>query len=135
MLLVVDANIVIAALLSPSGITNNLLFSPRLQFISPEFIEKELDKHFPEIIKKSNASEKELWAASELIFSRIDIPPALEYEAWKEKAEKISPDRNDVEYLAVALAFNCPLWSNDKLLQSQAAVKVLSTSELLKLLS
>ncbi|MBI2666145.1 hypothetical protein HYX13_00885 [Candidatus Woesearchaeota archaeon] len=131
----VDANIVIAAVIAPSGITDDLLFSPKLECVAPEFIENELNKHFPEIVKKSKVLEKDIRLALELIFSRIEIIPSGEYELWREKAKGSSPDPNDSEYLAVALAFNCPLWSNDKALKSQSAVKVFSTSELLQFLA
>jgi len=132
MQVVIDANIVIAALLSPDNVTNNLLFSPGIECVSPEFIETELDKHFSEIAKRSTAPEKEMKAALELIFSQIQILPFSEYASWAQKAKGISPDPKDVEYFAVALAVGCPIWSNDKRLKAQSVVVVLSTPDILK---
>ena len=135
MLLVVDANILFSALIASQGMTRTLFSSIKLEFISPEFIEEEIDKHFSEIVLKSTCSEKDVRIALNLLLTRIKIMPSIEYESFREAARKISPDPKDAEYLAVALAFDCPLWSNDKLLKSQTEVKVLSTSELIQFLS
>ena len=49
--------------------------------------------------------------------------------------EQISPDPDDVEYLAVALSLDCAIWSNDKdLKEEQSRVVVVTTDELTKLL-
>ncbi|HLC71562.1 MAG TPA: PIN domain-containing protein, partial [Candidatus Nanoarchaeia archaeon] len=124
MLLVVDANILFSALIASQGITRTLFSSIKLEFISPEFIEEEIDKYFSEIVLKSKCSEKDVRIALNLLLTRIKIMPSIEYESFREAARKISPDPKDAEYLAVALAFDCPLWSNDKLLKSQTEVKV-----------
>jgi len=119
MLLVVDANALFSALIASQGITRTLFSSLRLELISPEFIEEEIDKHFSELVIKSKCSEKEVRIALNLLLARIKIIPSIEYESFMEVARKISPDPDDVEYFAVAFAFNCPLWSNDKRLKSQ----------------
>lgn len=51
-----------------------------------------------------------------------------------EEASKISPDSDDVVYFALALKFDCSIWSNDKRLKEQPAVKILTTEELLEML-
>ncbi len=135
MLLVVDANALFSALVASQGVTRTLFSSLDLEFISPEFIEKELEKYFSELVVKSKSSERDVRIALSLLLARIKILPLVEYESFIDKANKISPDPKDSEYFAVALAFNCPLWSNDKRLKEQGAVKVLSTSELLQFLS
>ena len=134
-LVVIDANIIFAALLNPRGTNCDLIFSPVLEFISPEFLEAELKKHLPLIIQKSGRSEIEVKTALDLILSRIKIIPDLEYERYRKQAHVFSPDPDDSEYFAVALKFDCLLWSNDKKLKEQGKVKVLSTSELLQILS
>lgn len=132
MLLVIDANIVFAAAISPRGTTCDLLFSPGLEFIAPEFLKEELEKYFSLLVIKSGTPAKEVQIALELILSRIKILPFIEYERHREQARKISPDPKDEEYFAVALAFDCPLWSNDKRLKGQSVVRVFSTNELLQ---
>ena len=41
----------------------------------------------------------------------------------------------DVEYFALALRFDFPIWSNEKGFKKQTKVKVFSTSELISFLS
>ena len=135
MLLVVDANALFSALIASKGITRTLFSSIKLEFISPEFIEEEIDKYFSEIVLKSTCSEKDVRIALNLLLARIKIIPSIEYESLRDVARKISPDPKDAEYFAIALAFNCPLWSNDKKLKLQSEVKVFSTSELIPSLS
>ncbi len=133
-LLVVDANIPFAALVAWEGITQELLFSISLELISPEFMPLELEKYFPLIAEKSGCPIEEIRLALSLVLSRIKIIPFNEYEPFLTKAKEISPDSNDAEYIALALAYDCPLWSNDQKLKKQEGVKVISTAELIKLL-
>lgn len=69
-----------------------------------------------------------------LISSRIKFIPFSEFEKFLPQAKEICPDPSDLEYLALALRFNCSLWSDDKLLKEQDSVKVFSTSDLLEIL-
>jgi predicted nucleic acid-binding protein len=49
---------------------------------------------------------------------------------------RISPDPDDVEYIAVALSIGCVIWSNDKdLKEKQSEVKVFSTADLVSFLA
>ena len=131
MLLVIDANVVFAALLNPSGMNGELLFSTKIKLISPEFLEEEFKKYIPLIASKSGRSEADIKISFDLVLSRIEILPKSEYQKYHQQAEQLAPDQNDVEYFAVALAFDCPLWSNDKLLKKQKRARVFSTADLL----
>ena len=51
------------------------------------------------------------------------------------EAKEISPDPDDVPYLALALKLGCAIWSNDKELKKQSVVKVYNTQEILQLLN
>jgi len=66
---------------------------------------------------------------------QIEIIPFEEFEDKYEEAEKISPDPDDVPYLALALKLGCAIWSNDKELKKQSVVKVYNTQEILQLLN
>lgn len=43
-------------------------------------------------------------------------------------------DKNDTVFIALALALNCPIWSNDTDFKKQRNVKVYTTEDLLKML-
>ncbi|MBS3095717.1 hypothetical protein J4231_03480, partial [Candidatus Woesearchaeota archaeon] len=45
---------------------------------------------------------------------------------------KISPDPNDLDFFALALKLDLPIWSNDNLLKKQNTLNVFSTLDLLK---
>ena len=61
-------------------------------------------------------------------------PPKSSYEHLEGKSIKIAPDKNDWPFFALAMKEDCALWSNDKRLKRQNAVKVIDTAELTKLL-
>ncbi len=133
--LVVDANIIVSSLVATKGKTAETIFEEGMVLFAPEFLWGEVEKHWEEILLKSKLPEADLRMALSLLFSPITFISFSEYEPCLLPAQKISPDPDDVAYFAVALKFHCPLWSNDKRLKEQGAVKVLSTSELLQFLS
>ena len=47
-----------------------------------------------------------------------------------ENAKAIAPHSGDAPYFALAMARNCPIWSNEKSFKRQKRIKVHSTSEL-----
>lgn len=132
MRVVIDANIVFAALISSEGVTSELLFSSSFEFVSPDFLHEEVEKYRSLIKEKSTYSEEQLNTALSIVLSKIKIISSVEYELLRSEAKRISPDPNDIEYFALALKFSCPIWSNDKRLKGQKEVRVLSTLEMLK---
>ncbi|HJH25486.1 MAG TPA: hypothetical protein C5S37_01660 [Methanophagales archaeon] len=58
-----------------------------------------------------------------------------EYRGFLSDAKTIPPDPDDVDFAALALKLDCPLWSNDKELKQQSVVKIFSTSDLISFLS
>lgn len=133
MLLVVDANIFFSALIS-RGVAASLLFSDKLELIAPEFLLIELEKHKEKILYKSSLLEDDFSKAVNLFEDRIDFIPRQEFEKFLFESNRFTPDPDDTEYLALALRFSCPVWSNDKALKKQSKVKVFSTSELIEIL-
>ena len=69
-------------------------------------------------------------------FKKTSFTTLDKFKGFWEEAERISPDPDDVEYIAVALSFGCTIWSNDKdLKEKQSKVKVFSTADLISFLS
>ena len=68
------------------------------------------------------------------ITGRIQVLNRGSYESKLAQARNISPDPDDVSYLAVALHLRIPLWSNDSALKNQRSIPVYTTEELLGLL-
>jgi putative PIN family toxin of toxin-antitoxin system len=130
MKLVVDANILFAALIK-EGSTAKLLISDKLQLFAPEFLFTEFTKYEEHILKKTHRSHEEFNQFLDLLQEQITIIPKKEIIPFIDKAEKISPDPKDTVYLALAFALKANIWSNDKKLQKeQNEITVFSTEEL-----
>ena len=82
-------------------------------------------------MKKTGINRKEFTAIKEKMLSLIKFLPLQEYQKELNKAANI-PDKNDIDFVALAIKMNCAIWSNDKELKNQDLVKIFSTKELLK---
>ena len=53
---------------------------------------------------------------------------------YKKEADKIigNIDKDDVIFIATALAFNCPIWTDDNHFQKQNRIKIIKTNEMIK---
>jgi predicted nucleic acid-binding protein len=130
--LVVDANILFAALIKDS-VTSELMFHEDMHLYAPEFLLKEFEKYKKLIKKRTNRSEDEFEITFDVFERRIVLVPYEEIRPFIKKAKKISPDPKDVAYVALALKLHIAIWSNDKKLKNeQNEVAVYSTEDLLK---
>ena len=132
--IVIDANIVMSALISTQGKTFDIIFNDRLKLYAPEFLLEEVNKYKDEIIERTNISEYEFNLFLALISSRINFIPYTEFKKQISFAEKITPDEKDTEYFALALHLNCGIWTNDAKLKKLDRVKIYTTTEILKLM-
>lgn len=129
MRLVIDANIVFAALLR-DGITAKLLVHPALELFAPDLFLNELEKYRTMIQKRTNRDAATFEKVLEIFRSRIQI-----VEIAPERVREMlndSPDPGDAPYLALAAALGIPLWTMDKALSRQRRVQIYSTEELLR---
>lgn len=131
--LVVDANILFAALIKES-ITSELMLQNHLHLYAPEYILDEFEKYRDIIKKKTNRTNDEFDRALDVFQRRIALVPYEEMKPFVKKAITISPDMKDVPYIALALRLNTAIWSNDKnLKEKQKEVRVYSTKEIMSL--
>lgn len=134
--LVVDANIVLAALIRDST-TRRLLLDGRLELVGPDALKTEVLKHVeadPEIPRKTNLPVEALRDLLRQVSADIVIVPKSQYARILAFSLKLAPHPEDAPYLALALKEHCPVWSNDTQLKRQRRVRVLSTVELLALI-
>ncbi|HLD75872.1 MAG TPA: PIN domain-containing protein [Candidatus Norongarragalinales archaeon] len=134
MIIVTDSNILFSAFLR-DGLTRRLLFHPRLEAYLPQFFTEEWDKHAHSLAARTGLSEAYLKSTKEILLSRVQVAKAERYLRFRSEAKKVSPDPDDADFFALALALNCPIWSQDKALKRQNYVKVINTIELSKALS
>ena len=113
-----------------NSVTSEILFKYTLY--APEFIFEEFNKYKEYLKDKTKREEDEFEKFFDLFERNVILVPKEEIELFMIEAEKISPDKKDVLYFALALKLKCGIWSNDKKLKTQNKVKVYSTEELLK---
>ncbi len=114
--------------------TNSSLFSLLdFSFTAPSFIIQEFNKHEEECLKKSGLSKEEFSERKKGVFYKIKFLEFRDFRKFLNRAEKCSPDSDDVPYFALALNLNLPIWTNDAELKKQDKVKILSTEEVINL--
>lgn len=132
MILVVDANILFAALIKNS-LTAELMFNADFKLYTCEFIIGEFFKHEKDILKKTHRTREQFITIMHQLKDIITVIPEEEYSIQMIEAKKFSPDPDDVMYLALAMKLNTAIWSNDERLKKQNKVAIYKTSDLMKL--
>jgi len=137
MIFVVDANVVISSL-ATNGVTYKVFFwnslLERFDFVAPEFLWREVNRHKERLLKNSKLSKDEFEDVFEFLKSEIDIVPNKEFLEFLPNAGEVCPDVKDKVYFALALALSCPVFSGDPELKKQPIVRVCSPRELLDVL-
>jgi predicted nucleic acid-binding protein len=121
-LIVLDANILIRAVLGAR--THDLMerYIGRVSFVAPGLAFAEAEKHIPAIHAQRSASEAILERRlknAEILFSRlrewVTIIPEDQLFIFRDAAiERLRKrDPNDWHILAASLAVNCPIWTED----------------------
>lgn len=132
MKLIVDSNVVFTFFWK-NAIATDLFVFHDIELYTPELTLQELEKYSDHIIRKAKLIPKELLDIRKELQLLITFVPLAKYEQFLQKAITISPDPNDVDFFALALEKECPIWSNDKELKQQASVKILTTKEVIEL--
>lgn len=120
-MLIVDANVVLSALVS-KGKTFDLfawnILEKRLEFVAPEHLISEIRSNLSEIRERSRLSDEEFKEILALIEEQIDFIPESKFFRFLSKALEVSPT-NDFPYIALAMFFKSSgyevrVLSNDK---------------------
>ena len=136
MLVVVDANRLISALLSKGTVFEVFLLNKslkKIEFISPEYLFNEIGRNFGEVVKKSKLSPNELSEIFEIMKEQIELIPFEDFNKFVNEAKEASPHDKDLQYFALAISRNCGLWS-DESFRKQTRIEILSTGRLLRFL-
>lgn len=134
--LVVDTNVLLAALLK-EAVSRELLLDSRLRLFAPEHLIFETQKHLKansELRRRIRLTSEDLEDLFFLLTESIETVPEEEFASRMPQAFKIAPHREDAPYVALGLALNIPIWSNDKGMCLQDQVRVYSTKELVAIL-
>lgn len=135
MIIVVDANAVVSALLK-DGMSRQIIVSGKFTIVAPEYLSEELYKYRKYIAKKAGISDGEVELLITLLLRRIRIVPNAEYRnRMSEAMELMENDVKDAPYAACFLELRCDgIWTNDTDFDGKAGIKVFRTEYLMKLL-
>jgi len=135
MIIVIDTNILISALIKDS-LTRRIIVSSGMNFCYPEISLHELRRHKNMVMEKSGLDEKEFESLLEKILKYVVLIPTEVIKDHLEKAKDIMSkiDPKDVVFMAVALAFeNAVIWSDDRDFEKQISVGVVKTAQFARL--
>src|SRR3989344_1595305 len=124
MIVVVDVNIILSALIKDST-TRELIINSGQEFCFPEHSLGKIRKYQGLILQKSGLSETEFQKILSTIFSYIKIIPTEEIFFCWEEAKKVMEDIDpeDVTIIATALSqTNSIIWSDDSDFEKQDAI-------------
>ena len=133
---VIDTNILFFALIKKS-ITRRIILSDVFELYVPEYLFAEINKHKDLILDKAKISTNDFSALLTLFQKHTTIVTQEGYHDKIPVAEAVMKeiDITDSPFLALALALDCPLWTNDGHFKQQTLVEVYTTKEILELLS
>ncbi len=129
MIIIVDANILFSALIK-NGLTANILVQENFDFYAPSYLLKEFAKYEQIILEKTKRSKKDFEEIINILQKVINFVPKRLYSNFLLGAKNVCPDPKDMDYFALALKYDCSIWSNDKKLKEQDSVHIISTNEL-----
>ncbi len=129
---VVDTNILFSYFKKNSA-TYKLIESNIFVLYAPLYAKEELLKYKNLILEKYDLKENEF---TNLLYNLECKNIFYLLDDYKKNLNQFVDfeDQKDVEFLALALHLNYPLWSNDKLLTNQTKVSVFTTKDVFDLL-
>lgn len=116
--LVIDANILIRAVLGVRAYSLIESYTGSVTFLTVEEAFDDATKYVPEVIRKFGGNEAAVAAALEklkLLRRFVGVVPVENLGEFEEDArERLKGrDEDDWSYLALALFFECPVWTED----------------------
>jgi predicted nucleic acid-binding protein len=129
MRLVIDANVVISALIADSK-TRELIVTLESDLLTPAFVYDEIENYEDLIVEKSGMDPDRVAQFIDLLFQYIEVVPADDFYPVIDRADEAigDTDSDDVLYLACAIASDAAIWSDDSDFEEQDLVETYSTS-------
>ena len=116
--IVLDANVLMRAVLGRKVAGLLERFAPQVTFLAPDVAFDDVREHLAAVLAKRGATSALQAALDKLSALQTAVQPVdqAEYEAMKSAAlARIGPrDPDDWPVLACALVLNCPVWTEDK---------------------
>lgn len=133
--IVVDTNVLISSLINPDSVVWKVLNIEEMVFLVPEIAVDELEKYEEMIQEKldSKGVEAEYEHLLSELFTPLIVVPSSEYKEEIQEAYEIMKDidEKDTEFLALAMAYDCSIWSDDDHFQKQEKVYTYTSNEVI----
>lgn len=116
-MIVLDANILIRAVLGRRVLHLLEEYSgPGIRFLAPDFAFAEARRHLPRLLEKIGKPAHDAEHALEFLQRYVDSADRDSYSSFEHEARVRlgARDEDDWPVLALALALNCPIWTEDK---------------------
>lgn len=116
MKLVIDTNRIMAGLLRDST-SRKIILHDSFSFYAPDYIETELSKHRPYLIKKAKIPQPDFDLLMHTLIGQVILVPFEDFEHEFGHAMRIMAtiDENDAPFLAVGLALDIgSIWTEDR---------------------
>ena len=131
MRLVVDANILLSALIADST-TRKLIVAGSDTLLAPAYIHEEVGRYVSVVVEKTGEDHETVSELAERLFVHITVVPhETVLDSLHEAARVMREiDPNDALYLATALERDTTIWSDDTDFGKQDLVPVITTPEM-----
>jgi len=115
---VLDSNVLFRTLISQGGILE-VFFHSKLVLLAPEQLLVEFTKNKKMIEKKSLLAKKELDEIASVLLARVSFIRLEKYQRFLPQAKTLLKEHTkDEDFVALALAKGCKIWTYEKLLFS-----------------
>lgn len=131
MKLVVDANVLFSAAIRDSK-TAELLLRDDLSLYAPEYLFDEFEEYRETLLEKTHRTDEDFGRFVGILRKRIETVSQDDLADKISEARRVCPDEKDVPYIALALHLDAAVWTDDKELRKQNAVKIYSTTEVVE---
>jgi len=114
-MLVLDANILIRAVLGSRVLALLRKYAEQVEFMTPDAAFEEAREHLPEILTVRKILVAPAMAALDLVAGIVNMVESDTYAPFEAAARELIDrrDTDDWPVLASALALNCPIWTED----------------------
>ncbi|MFB6254812.1 MAG: PIN domain-containing protein [Halobacteriaceae archaeon] len=132
MKLVIDANVVISALIADSK-TRELIVTLEPDLLTPAVVYEEIETYEDLIVEKSGMEPDRVAQFIDLLFQYIEVVPTEDFYPEIETAKDAigDTDPDDVLYLACAISTDAAIWSDDSDFDDQNLVETYSTNDVI----
>jgi predicted nucleic acid-binding protein len=114
-MLVLDANILIRAVLGSRVLSLLRKYADQIEFLAPDTAFQEAREHLPQILERRNVPLAPALAVLKLVAMLVQTIEVEAYSRFESVAREriVRQDEDDWPVLASALALDCPIWTED----------------------